>query len=137
MSYVVLVIIELFFSRARRHASCALVTGVHACALPIWRRQRDDIARRADQQAIIEAGMEQLGRSRSGGIRARFEFDPGDKPGGTDVDDGATPLQVVRRILPITAQLLRPVEQAFRRSEERRGGKEGVSKGRSRWSPKL
>src|SRR3546814_1955923 len=95
MSYVVLVIIELFFSRARRHASCALVTGVHACALPIWRRQRDDIARRADQQAIIEAGMEQLGRSRSGGIRARFEFDPGDKPGGTDVDDGATPLQVV------------------------------------------
>src|SRR3546814_13208637 len=67
---------------------------------------RSDIARRADQQAIIEAGMEQLGRSRSGGIRARFEFDPGDKPGGTDVDDGATPLQVVRRILPITAQLL-------------------------------
>src|SRR3546814_7255121 len=25
-----------FFSSRRRHTSCALVTGVHTCALPIW-----------------------------------------------------------------------------------------------------
>src|SRR3546814_3737971 len=28
---------ELFFSSSRRHTSCALVTGVQTCALPIWK----------------------------------------------------------------------------------------------------
>src|SRR3546814_4102493 len=28
----------LFFSCIRRHTSCALVTGVQTCALPIWRQ---------------------------------------------------------------------------------------------------
>src|SRR3546814_4728046 len=27
-----------FFSSRRRHTSCALVTGVQTCALPIWRK---------------------------------------------------------------------------------------------------
>src|SRR3546814_8436747 len=30
----------LFFSSRRRHTICALVTGVHTCALPIYRMQR-------------------------------------------------------------------------------------------------
>src|SRR3546814_4128016 len=30
-----------FFSSRRRHTSCALVTGVQTCALPILQRQRD------------------------------------------------------------------------------------------------
>src|SRR3546814_7621053 len=29
------------FSSRRRHTSCALVTGVQTCALPIWRRSSD------------------------------------------------------------------------------------------------
>src|SRR3546814_12530047 len=33
-----------FFSSRRRHTSCALVTGVQTCALPIWRAQRDQKA---------------------------------------------------------------------------------------------
>src|SRR3546814_7528244 len=32
----VLVYVLFFFSSRRRHTSCALVTGVQTCALPIW-----------------------------------------------------------------------------------------------------
>src|SRR3546814_3675720 len=31
-----------FFSSRRRHTSCALVTGVQTCALPIWRIALED-----------------------------------------------------------------------------------------------
>src|SRR3546814_1093817 len=39
-SIVCLVIVDcyFFFSSRRRHTSCALVTGVQTCALPIWAR---------------------------------------------------------------------------------------------------
>src|SRR3546814_3105950 len=30
------VFVSFFFSSRRRHTSCALVTGVQTCALPIW-----------------------------------------------------------------------------------------------------
>src|SRR3546814_4294635 len=34
--FIVFVFGFFFFSRRRRHTSCALVTGVQTCALPIW-----------------------------------------------------------------------------------------------------
>src|SRR3546814_5682875 len=34
------VLILCFFSSRRRHTSCALVTGVQTCALPIWKLDR-------------------------------------------------------------------------------------------------
>src|SRR3546814_1074291 len=35
---MLVLIICFFFSSRRRHTSCALVTGVQTCALPIWQR---------------------------------------------------------------------------------------------------
>src|SRR3546814_5073702 len=43
-----------FFSSRRRHTSCALVTGVQTCALPIWRRESDEA--RSWAQLLFEAG---------------------------------------------------------------------------------
>src|SRR3546814_9234960 len=36
------ILVCVFFSRRRRHTSCALVTGVQTCALPIYLRQSAD-----------------------------------------------------------------------------------------------
>src|SRR3546814_6263383 len=35
ITHLVLSVVLVFFSRKRRHTRCALVTGVHTCALPI------------------------------------------------------------------------------------------------------
>src|SRR3546814_13432326 len=111
-----------FFSSRRRHTSCALVTGVQTCALPIFAVTHDDIfvphAHRLDQ----------LGTRYCGGTRPvdddldRREVAPGqitgvDQPGGGD-DRGAMLVVMEHR----------------NRSEERSGGTECVSKCRSRWS---
>src|SRR3546814_3279936 len=42
-----------FFASRRRHTSCALVTGVQTCALPIWRA--DLLARGGEFREIAEA----------------------------------------------------------------------------------
>src|SRR3546814_9463523 len=49
-----------FFSSRRRHTSCALVTGVQTCALPIS-GAFDMIGERAGQQFGAERGRAQLG----------------------------------------------------------------------------
>src|SRR3546814_3977987 len=101
-----IVVIDIFFcSSRRRHTSCALVTGVQTCALPICLKSSvlaTSLAKKhgsrlhvlhistADELALFEAGP----LVRADGSRKR-----------------------------ITA-----------RSEERRVGKEGVSPCRSRWA---
>src|SRR3546814_2470243 len=49
----------VFFSSRRRHTICALVTGVHTCALPIYRlerfRQRRGEREPADEQEESDA----------------------------------------------------------------------------------
>src|SRR3546814_7611297 len=47
-----------FFSSRRRHTSCALVTGVQTCALPIWAIARED------QRAVPSQPFYRYGRSR-------------------------------------------------------------------------
>src|SRR3546814_10600425 len=42
-----------FFSSRRRHTSCALVTGVQTCALPIFARPGDDQTRLEGEDADI------------------------------------------------------------------------------------
>src|SRR3546814_5982491 len=42
--YVYSILFEFFFSSRRRHTSCALVTGVQTCALPIYRTATDLVA---------------------------------------------------------------------------------------------
>src|SRR3546814_15129470 len=41
-----------FFSSRRRHTRCALVTGVQTCALPIWARRGDSLARPSSQSSV-------------------------------------------------------------------------------------
>src|SRR3546814_9692028 len=105
-----------FFSSRRRHTSCALVTGVQTCALPIsgsavaragrdreaWRGCRRDIALHFHTEAPHQRHTEI-------NVRLRDQF-----------------------ALDLDHQIVLAREQ---RSEERRVGKECVSTCRSRWSP--
>src|SRR3546814_8498790 len=94
-----------FFSSRRRHTICALVTGVQTCALPICFRR--------SQTHISSPG--QPGSARRGAWL---------------VDD-------LKSVLPKPPsppfRNTRRWPTSVRRSEERRGGKEGVSTLRSRW----
>src|SRR3546814_3118892 len=44
-------LVAFFFSSRRRHTSCALVTGVQTCALPIWRAKIFGAARQPSDGA--------------------------------------------------------------------------------------
>src|SRR3546814_4256518 len=96
-----------FFSSRRRHTSCALVTGVQTCALPIWMRHmgaREALATR-DRRAELPCTT-----------AAR-----------------TTPCS---RVPLGCASVPAPLFRAPRgRSAERRVGKECVSTCRDRWSP--
>src|SRR3546814_6113015 len=94
-----------FFSSRRRHTSCALVTGVQTCALPIYRNRPVLCHALGTVPATQRAGGLSVAASRSG-------------------------LAVDRR-----GAARRTSPWHVSRSEERRVGKECVSTCRSRWSP--
>src|SRR3546814_10816771 len=100
-----------FFSSRRRHTSCALVTGVQTCALPISRAIAGP-----DATIGLLAWKEQNLLMAQGPV-TEFGFL---KPWPQQYADA-------------TAWLRQAPAQ--RRSEERRVGKEGVRTCRSRWSP--
>src|SRR3546814_2135864 len=101
-------VLFFFFSSRRRHTSCALVTGVQTCALPIFgilaaRERRGEDIRRGDRILHREVDPDAAdGRHRVRGVADREQA--GTRPAGE-------------------------------RSEERRVGKECVSTCRSRWAP--
>src|SRR3546814_2916914 len=99
------------FSSRRRHTSCALVTGVQTCALPIFVDAPGDSERQAARQHLHDLA----------GIT------------GIEITE-ASPASA--NLLVFFAD--DPVASARRhrslRSEERRVGKECVSTCRSRWS---
>src|SRR3546814_3008701 len=96
----------VFVSSRIRHTRCALVTVVQTCALPIF----DDFSGK-DGAKLTEV---RIGRVKI----------------GKDITGAANQLAIVilvnHRVFPSTAR---------QRSEERRVGKECVSKCNSRWSP--
>src|SRR3546814_13747949 len=96
-----------FFSSRRRHTSCALVTGVQTCALPISRRE-------AGRTGARHPSRRPPRRDRVPRRRRRTTVPATAWSGGS----GRAP---------------RP--RGLQRSEERRVGKECVSTCRSRWSP--
>src|SRR3546814_3789744 len=111
-----------FFSSRRRHTRCALVTGVQTCALPIWQRLPCPRARR--NFGVEARGVRSwlsLPEGRCGGARRR------------DVEGGAAiaPLPAGRRAGGDRDRQ----DHHLSRSEERRVGKGGVSRCRSRWWP--
>src|SRR3546814_4441178 len=101
------------FSSRRRHTSCALVTGVQTCALPICLQ-----ARRLGTDKVQPA----TGIGDNVGIIS-FEIER--------EQGGAVELPAGRGNSRAVAYL----DRLGNRSEERRVGKECVSTCRSRWSP--
>src|SRR3546814_5366902 len=115
MSVIVICLSDLIgnfflFSSRRRHTSCALVTGVHTCALPIYPQMIGN-ARHRMQTCI------------------GFMISPrGDMPVGNECE--ACVRQEPWKGRSNAKTLVTEV-----RSEERRVGKECVSTCRYRWSP--
>src|SRR3546814_8964924 len=100
-----------FFSSRRRHTRCALVTGVQTCALPISWKYYDDLSEE-EKAAIV--------------------------PGYGELTAEDVKYSLMRAILQGDSWMANAVTEmitAGKRSEERRVGKECVSKCRSRWAP--
>src|SRR3546814_9641950 len=105
----------LFFSSRRRHTSCALVTGVQTCALPIL--------------PALAVDMDQALPARD------FPFDLTvmlDKFHAVRRDDVTA---VTSGRLVLDGDIGAPRVEGRFRSDERRVGKECVGTCRSRWSP--
>src|SRR3546814_17391946 len=102
--------LSFFFVSIRRHTTCSLVTGVHTCALPIWRPAPPALP----GDVAPGPGTELLSAT-----------DPGSGHGASKLEGGRPGRERNGRYrggLPV-------------RSEERRVGKVCVSTCRSRWSP--
>src|SRR3546814_17514687 len=131
MCFGVLVFLILFFSSRRRLTSCALVTGVQTCALPISRLagvqqglsdprgqgRRLGMAHHTDDLGPVAGHARRL-RGVDLLVQAAEAREAGGEEGGAGVDIATSG----RRLWG-------------GRSEERRVGKECVSTCRSRWSP--
>src|SRR3546814_5866743 len=110
--------IYFFFSSRRRHTRCALVTGVQTCALPIC-------------AGGIGNALDRVRHHLTPPLRARRRPWPGERPLPI-----ASSTPVALTLATDTKNgLKRKRKSCQKRSEERRVGKECVSKSRSRWSP--
>src|SRR3546814_1215107 len=125
----------LFFLSIRsRHTSCALVTGVQTCALPISPRPSPTSGRRnprlnSGYTAAPHDGTPKQASAKATGCRCRQGNDRRPSNQSDDKEQGA-----VHGLHPL---IVKPPERLadFRaRSEERRVGKECVSTCRTRWS---
>src|SRR3546814_6726126 len=109
-----------FVSSRRRHTSCALVTGVQTCALPIFGLAPDGFGLGLDAGDGVE--------ERNGAIehaQRAFDFD-GEVDVARRVDDVDAELGAVALVMALAMAA---------RSEERRVGQECVSTCRSRRWP--
>src|SRR3546814_17643157 len=129
-----------FFSSRRRHTRCALVTGVQTCALPISFPDCSSLA----LSGVLSTLRPQIiherkpfsccGQSR---VYPRHELNFSSKPLERCLES-RLPASKRLRTLRVLADHWPPRSSAHfnpDRSEERRVGKECVSKGRSWWSP--
>src|SRR3546814_9857168 len=75
--WLFLSVVDFFFSSRRRHTSCAVVTGVQTCALPIYERnyhfegyltERDDLLL-TERGEIADATRKQFQRAIANGIQ--------------------------------------------------------------------
>src|SRR3546814_14565451 len=111
------------FSCKRRHTRCALVTGVQTCALPI---SLHHIAQFGAAELVADAPHTALPHHAEQPLEAAHLADLLHRVGHFEVH-----LEELVDLLHRRARSLGDAD----RSEERRVGKECVSKCRSRWSP--
>src|SRR3546814_11686299 len=136
--------IIFFFSTRRRYTSCALVTGVQTCALPIWDTSRKPAGsgNRSSPGLLdrVPLGCPDLrnGPARSphvmrgGGVECHWRLFPFlIDPGGILV--GLAFLNFLQ-CFAVELASRQGHQRVEYRSEERRVGKEGVGTCRSRWS---
>src|SRR3546814_19280115 len=141
----------VFFSSSRRHTSCALVTGVQTCALPILPEQGRDRAEeqaddgRGDERAQADAALRgreiAFDRAAEAFGLARFlpegldDLHRAELLGrrGADVGDSVLPGGRNGMEPPPEPHERHDDERAADRSEGRRVGKEGVRTLRTRW----
>src|SRR3546814_4125125 len=113
-----------FFSSRRRHTSCALVTGVQTCALPIY-------VLRALEAQNIKPYCTNLHRSCGANVERLLNTSDLDPLLGKYLNQLSNePMKQ-----PCQGDITFTVNSDGSRSEERRVGKAGVSPCRSRWSP--
>src|SRR3546814_8732034 len=125
-----------FFSSRRRHTSCALVTGVQTCALPIClglaaRRECEQRARDEPRPFPHPCSPVSVTAVSLSGTWGRVEADAaGPGPFGK--------AQLVKLVIPLRYNDTSALNNRRRprlSTEERRVGKECVSTLRSRWTP--
>src|SRR3546814_15529876 len=109
-----------FFSSRRRHTRCALVTGVQTCALPISRSVL--VFQRMNKEVAQEFQIPECDRKRFFSV-----YD--------DKNNKAPAASRAEWYEFVGIGLGNGDDTGPERSEERRVGKECVSKCRSRWSP--
>src|SRR3546814_4482474 len=115
-----------FFSSRRRHTSCALVTGVQTCALPIYPALADYVAR-SDLVVLIGGRMSEIASN----SYAHFAIPRPEQP---LVHVHPDPLELGRVYQPVLA--INATPGAFLdRSEKGHCGKELVSSGCFRGLP--
>src|SRR3546814_4545037 len=105
--FVLFDLFVFFFSSSRRHTSCALVTGVQTCALPIYRDLRG-LRQGHFRAVVIDTDMIEQRRTGAPGAQLR-------QLGLEHVD---TLLHARVCIILDVVQHLRTPEQQFYRSEE-------------------
>src|SRR3546814_8218455 len=99
-----------FFASRRRHTSCALVTGVQTCALPISGLLSGGDATERRQRALVGAGVGGLAGGAIGAYQDRQEAELRRQMQGTGVD-------VVRQGDNITLNMPGGVTFAFDKAE--------------------
>src|SRR3546814_3165498 len=73
----------LFFSSRRRHTSCALVTGVQTCALPIYGGKQEHCTRYSERRIVLRQDERSGWKCCSAG---RSLYDPETSKSGRDRD---------------------------------------------------
>src|SRR3546814_6941938 len=137
--------VDFFFSSRRRHTRCALVTGVHTCALPIYALGPEIVGAERDGANAFRNGKIVARAHGAGGFRRVGEGNLPAEPVG--IEDERRRHADAERLLVDEAgagadaeagewndeavEIHAPERQP--RSEQRRVGKESVSTFRARW----
>src|SRR3546814_9218724 len=87
-----------FFSSRRRHTSCALVTGVQTCALPIWsRKDRGPVRRRRGPWVLLCVRFSSRATTRAPASGGYLNRDDGENDVLHGDSDGNQPMQLNRK----------------------------------------